>query len=45
MDGAWLRQARDAIDANLDRVRLRGLGHDGDATLAAAEGPLAGTGR
>jgi hypothetical protein len=45
MDARWLDEARAAIDANLDRVFLRGLGHDGDGTLATAAGALAGTGR
>ena len=45
MDDAWLAEARAAIDDNLDQVFLCGIGHDGDGTLAVAEGPLAGTGR
>ena len=45
MDEAWLQQARDAIDANLDQVFLRGVGHDNDSSLGVADGPLAGTGR
>ena len=45
MDDAWPAEARAAIDDNLDQVFLRGIGHDGDGTLAVAEGPLSGTGR
>ena len=45
MDDNWLKQARDAIEANLSRVFLRGVGHDNDGSLGVSEGPLAGTGR
>ena len=45
MDDEWLQQARDAIEANLGQVFLRGVGHDNDGSLGVSEGPLAGTGR
>lgn len=45
MDKQWLQQARDAIDANFEKVFLRGIGHDNDGSLGVSEGPLAGTGR
>ena len=45
MDDGWLQQARDAVEANLGQVFLRGIGHDNDGSLGVSEGPLAGTGR
>ena len=45
MDDDWLQQARDAIEANLSQVVLRGVDHDNDGSLGVSEGPLAGTGR
>ena len=45
MDTEWLTEARAAINANIDRVFLRGDGHDGDSSLAQRHGALAGTGR